>query len=66
MYGGRLKLPAGASEGLKTLLREFPRQALHARQLGFDHPSSGEAVTFSAALPDDLLLLLDYLRDDHE
>ena len=66
VYGGRLKLPAGASEGLKTLLREFPRQALHARQLGFDHPSSGEAVTFSAALPDDLLLLLDYLRDDHE
>lgn len=66
VYGGRFKLPAGASEGLKTLLREFPRQALHARQLGFDHPGSGEPVTFSAALPDDLLLLLDYLRDDHE
>jgi 23S rRNA pseudouridine1911/1915/1917 synthase len=66
VYGGRLKLPAGASEELKTLLREFPRQALHARKLAFLHPASGEPVEFRAALPDDLLLLIDYLRDDHE
>ncbi|MCE8031027.1 23S rRNA pseudouridine(1911/1915/1917) synthase RluD [Halomonas daqingensis] len=66
VYGGRLKLPAGASEELKTLLREFPRQALHARKLAFLHPASGEAVEFRAPLPDDLLLLIDYLRDDHE
>ncbi|MGQ4878158.1 23S rRNA pseudouridine(1911/1915/1917) synthase RluD [Billgrantia sp. LNSP4103-1] len=65
VYGGRLKLPAGASEALKTLLREFPRQALHARKLVFLHPGSGEAVEFRAPLPDDLLLLIDYLRDDH-
>lgn len=65
VYGGRLKLPAGASEALKTLLREFPRQALHARKLAFLHPGSGETVEFRAALPDDLLLLIDYLRDDH-
>ncbi len=65
VYGGRLKLPAGASEDLKTLLRGFPRQALHARKLAFLHPGSGEAVEFSASLPDDLLLLIDYLRDDH-
>ncbi|NIC07989.1 23S rRNA pseudouridine(1911/1915/1917) synthase RluD [Billgrantia bachuensis] len=66
VYGGRLKLPAGAGEELKTLLREFPRQALHARKLAFLHPGSGEPVEFRAALPDDLLLLIDYLRDDHE
>ncbi|MCE8018456.1 23S rRNA pseudouridine(1911/1915/1917) synthase RluD [Halomonas sp. MCCC 1A17488] len=66
VYGGRLKLPAGAGEALKTLLREFPRQALHARKLAFLHPGSGEPVEFRAALPDDLLLLIDYLRDDHE
>ncbi|MFC3284181.1 23S rRNA pseudouridine(1911/1915/1917) synthase RluD [Litchfieldella rifensis] len=66
VYGGRLKLPAGAAEGLKELLRTFPRQALHARKLAFLHPRSGEPVEFRAELPDDLLLLLDYLRDDHE
>jgi 23S rRNA pseudouridine1911/1915/1917 synthase len=66
VYGGRLKLPAGAGDGLKTLLRGFPRQALHARRLAFDHPGSGERVAFRAALPDDLLMLIDYLRDDLE
>ncbi len=65
VYGGRLKLPAGASETLKEILREFPRQALHARKLAFVHPGSGKQVSFRAALPDDLLMLLDYLRDDH-
>jgi len=66
VYGGRLKLPAGASETLKGLLRDFPRQALHARKLAFDHPVSGECLTFRAPLPDDLLLLIDALRDDAE
>ena len=51
---------------LKALLREFPRQALHARKLAFVHPGSGETLTFRAPLPDDILLLLDYLRDDVE
>ncbi|MEZ4360511.1 MAG: RluA family pseudouridine synthase [Kofleriaceae bacterium] len=31
-----------------------PRLALHARLLGFTHPSSGERVRFEAPLPDDL------------
>ncbi|WP_302140728.1 23S rRNA pseudouridine(1911/1915/1917) synthase RluD [Halomonas alkalicola] len=65
-YGGRLKLPPGAAEPLKEILREFPRQALHARKLAFVHPGSGETVTFRSALPDDILMLLDYLRHDHE
>ncbi|GAB2720166.1 23S rRNA pseudouridine(1911/1915/1917) synthase RluD [Halomonas garicola] len=66
LYGGRPKLPPGASDTLKEILREFPRQALHARRLGFVHPESGQEVTFRAPLPDDLLMLLDYLREDHE
>ncbi|SEM20764.1 23S rRNA pseudouridine(1911/1915/1917) synthase RluD [Halomonas daqiaonensis] len=66
VYGGRLKLPAGAGETLKEILREFPRQALHARKLVFVHPTSGERMAFRAPLPDDLLMLLDYLREDHE
>ncbi|WP_416139430.1 23S rRNA pseudouridine(1911/1915/1917) synthase RluD [Halomonas sp. HK25] len=66
VYGGRLKLPPGAAEPLKEILREFPRQALHARKLAFVHPGSGETVTFRSPLPDDILMLLDYLRHDHE
>lgn len=66
VYGGRLKLPAGADERLKEILREFPRQALHARKLAFVHPESGERMAFRAPLPDDLLMLLDFLREDGE
>ncbi|GAB2778413.1 23S rRNA pseudouridine(1911/1915/1917) synthase RluD [Halomonas shantousis] len=66
LYAGRLKVPAGASQTLKEILREFPRQALHARKLAFLHPANGERVEFQAGLPDDLLMLLDYLRDDSE
>jgi len=66
LYGGRLKLPAGAGESLKELLRHFPRQALHARKLAFIHPDSGETLTLRAELPDDLWLLLDGLRADQE
>lgn len=66
VYGGRFKLPPGAGESLKTLLREFPRQALHAHKLCFEHPVSGVPVECLAPLPDDMLMLLDTLREDQE
>lgn len=66
VYGGRFKLPPGAGESLKTLLREFPRQALHAHKLCFEHPVSGAPVECLAPLPDDMLMLLDTLREDQE
>lgn len=39
-----------------------PRQALHAAELGFTHPLSGEPLFFRAALPDDLREFLVRLR----
>nr|WP_300315470.1 23S rRNA pseudouridine(1911/1915/1917) synthase RluD [Halomonas sp.] len=66
VYGGRLKIPAGSSDVLKEILREFPRQALHARRLAFIHPGSGENVSFQVPLAEDLLMLMDYLREDAE
>ncbi|MGC3874141.1 23S rRNA pseudouridine(1911/1915/1917) synthase RluD [Halomonas sp. GXIMD04776] len=66
LYSGRFKLPAGASDTLKEILREFPRQALHARKLAFIHPRHDKSMEFRADLPDDLLMLLDYLRVDSE
>ena len=39
-------------------LLEAPRQFLHARELTFTHPLTGEQMTFSAPLPDDLRAVL--------
>lgn len=39
------------------------RQWLHARQLAFDHPASGERVTFTSSYPADLVHALEVLRD---
>lgn len=43
---------------LKTYLRDFPRQALHAATLGFIHPCNGQKLSFSANLPDDFCELI--------
>jgi 23S rRNA pseudouridine1911/1915/1917 synthase len=40
------------------------RQWLHARQLSFDHPGTGEWVTFTSDYPADLQHALDVLRED--
>ena len=39
-----------------------PRQALHARTLGFEHPSTGQWIRFDSPLPEDMLALLDKWR----
>ncbi len=39
-----------------------PRQALHARTLGFEHPVTGEQLHFDSELPDDMKNLLDKWR----
>jgi 23S rRNA pseudouridine1911/1915/1917 synthase len=64
VYGGRRRLPAGATPGLKAALEGFHRQALHAARLKFAHPKSGKSVTYSAPLPADLAGLLGELERD--
>ncbi len=39
-----------------------PRQALHARTLGFVHPRTGEWLQFGSELPEDMAALLDKWR----
>ena len=39
------------------------RPFLHAEHLAFDHPTTGERLTFDSPLPDDLTGLLDDLGD---
>jgi 23S rRNA pseudouridine1911/1915/1917 synthase len=64
VYGGRLALPKGASERLRSVLREFPRQALHAARLEFAHPATGRALECRSPLPADLQQLLEALALD--
>jgi 23S rRNA pseudouridine1911/1915/1917 synthase len=40
----------------------MPRQALHARSLGFVHPTSGEQMLFEAELPEDFAAVLEKWR----
>ena len=42
---------------------EFQRQALHAAELGFEHPLSGENLHFTSDLPADMSRLLIELRN---
>jgi 23S rRNA pseudouridine1911/1915/1917 synthase len=44
------------------LLGLIPRQALHARTLGFVHPSTGKPVTFESSLPPDFQAVLEALE----
>ncbi len=63
VYGGRRKLAARAfTPEAADAVRTFPRQALHAAVLGFEHPVTGEALRFEAPLPQDMTALLESLR----
>ncbi len=64
VYGGRLRFPPKCSEEFKTVLRKFPRQALHAEQLGFIHPTSEEFMQWTVPLPTDIQDLLEALEQD--
>lgn len=62
VYGGRLHVPPGANEELKTLMRSFGRQALHARRLSLEHPVTGRPMEWNAPMPLDMAELLEALR----
>jgi len=62
-YGGRLRVPPKASETLLATLRNFPRQALHAKNLGLVHPTTGKDMQWEVPLPEDMVQLLKVLRD---
>ncbi|WP_082555392.1 RluA family pseudouridine synthase [Devosia sp. Root635] len=52
------RLPADVAAPVQAL----GRQALHAAELGFEHPVTGEEMLFEAPLPDDLQALEDALE----
>jgi 23S rRNA pseudouridine1911/1915/1917 synthase len=47
---------------LKECMERMNRQALHAHQLGFIHPETGEKVEFVAPIPQDMKEVIEWLR----
>ena len=62
IYGRRRLIPGGVAPELRAAVMAFPRQALHASDLGLVHPTSGQELSWSVPLPVDMQLLLDHLR----
>lgn len=54
LYGGDRAVERLKKAPLTTVAKELPRHGLHAYKLEFNHPITGEALSFQAALPDDL------------
>ena len=65
-YGGDRILRGTTSGAYRQFIHHCfdacPRQALHARTLGFRHPDTGEEMDFEAPLPTDFSSLLDRWR----
>jgi 23S rRNA pseudouridine1911/1915/1917 synthase len=64
VYGGRrgpARLGALPHEAAAAV-GGFPRQALHAYLLGFEHPATREVLEFKSDLPSDFTLLVDTLE----
>lgn len=66
VYGERLRIPREMMPEFADFLRNFKRQALHAGQLSLEHPVTGKSMRWKIGMPDDMLALVDVLRDDQE
>jgi 23S rRNA pseudouridine1911/1915/1917 synthase len=66
VYGGRAKQLAGLNQNntqfALKLLKDFPRQMLHAATIAFVHPATKELIRFSTPLPQDMEELLGILQ----
>ncbi len=54
VYNGKNKAKSLKNQNLKKLILEMQRFALHARELGFNHPTTHQNLNFLAPLPADL------------
>ena len=59
VVGDRIYGPKGAKP-------RAPRQFLHSHRLGFAHPATGEAMSFTSPLPEDLQRVLDRVMRGEE
>jgi 23S rRNA pseudouridine1911/1915/1917 synthase len=66
LYGGDRILKGTTFSKYKQFIQNcfdiLPRQALHAKELGFIHPKGGEMMFFDSDLPDDMTQVLEKWR----
>jgi 23S rRNA pseudouridine1911/1915/1917 synthase len=62
VYGNTSRIKAINDPALKSKLKDFGRQALHAVQLSFIHPQKNERMVFTADMPQDMADLCTQLR----
>ncbi|HKM92590.1 MAG TPA: RluA family pseudouridine synthase [Prolixibacteraceae bacterium] len=66
-YGGNVILRGTTFSKYKQFVdncfKICPRQALHAKMLGFAHPATGQDMVFESELADDMQLLVDKWRN---
>lgn len=66
-YGGDEILRGNRTGSYKKFIENCfdicPRQALHARTLGFRHPVTGEEMDFTSSIPEDMAALIEKFRN---
>lgn len=63
LYGGRRRLSSIPCAFLRQKLGQLKRQALHAAELGFIHPATGNPLFFRSPLPEDIQEILGFLEN---
>lgn len=67
LYGGHEIRKGSALPKFKQFIENcfdlMPRQALHAKELGFIHPTTGEKMMFTSELPEDFQSLLQKIKN---
>lgn len=53
---------AAVEEGMRQAVLNFHRQALHALEIGFIHPTSHQTMQFTADPPEDIKFLINNLK----
>ena len=65
-YGGHLILKGTTftkyKQFVENCFKVLPRQALHAKTLGFKHPTSGEFMQFDSEIPEDMTACIEKWR----
>lgn len=65
-YGGNEVLKGTTFTKYKQFVENcfkiIPRQALHAKTLGFEHPTTGEIMRFDSEIPEDMVAVLEKWR----
>ena len=65
-YKKKFKKFKGVDLEIEEMLVNLNRQFLHAKVLGFTHPSSGKRLEFSSDLPNELEIILKKLRNSNK